>query len=798
MKLWATILFTLICSTICAQQVSIRGQVLDPMQKGVNAANILLKDTSLQPIKGTVSLADGSFYFEKIMPGSYTIATTSVGYGSSTITVVLRKDTVVIIALGPSAKSLKEVIVTSSKKQFEMKPDKIVMNVDGNALAIGNSVFDVIRKGPAITTDKDDNLLMKGISTSIFINGKQSFLSGSQLTEYLKNLPAETISSIEFIVNPGSKYPAEGNGGIINIRLKKNTLYGTNGQASIGLGYGRYPKYRTSLNLNHRSKNLNIFGSSSISYSKSYNELTYNSKIVNGNEVSYQDRSNYWNPRTLWQSYKAGLDYNISRKSLLGFVFNLDTEKDTVVTTNTSSFSNYQKMLQNKIISIKKEREKLNSFSANSNFKKTIDALGTEWTADVDYSLYNRKEHSLNENVFRDQNDLKLRNDYVFFNQQPARVQLISFKTDYSKILNTTSKLELGFKLSNVNTDNNLISDTLTSQGWEPDYNVSNHFILDETITAGYATYSGKLKEMEYQIGLRSEHTATKGDSKTYDQITKRNYLAFFPTVFLRKKLDDKNDLTFSYARRISRPGYSSLNPFVNNIDPYTRFEGNPHLNAAYSNSFELKHGFKQWLLSSVSYNLVTDNIIRTILQDNITKVIVNKSQNAGKLSAFRFDIMASTTYKWWSASTSIGIGYSHGVSSLPGYSYNTKSFNGDFSTNHSFTLPNNIKLMLDGNYSLPEKSGLAHLKSSYAVNIGAQKSFWDNKATVKLNCNTLIGPHQYRAHYIGSGLDIRWVNEWEGRRINLNFSYKFGNQKVKAARKKTDGLEDEKGRVSF
>jgi hypothetical protein len=269
MKLLIFILFTFTCSAICAQQVSIRGQVLDPVQKGISAANIIISDTSFKPVKGTTSVADGTFNLEKLHPGSYTIAITSVGYKTSSIKVDLQKDTVINLTLIPSAKSLKEVVVTSSKKLFEMKPDKIVMNVDGNALAVGNSVFDVIRKGPAVSVDKDDNLLMKRGAVAIFINGKQSFLSGTQLTEYLKNLPSETVASIEFITNPGNKYPAEGNSGIINIRLKKNTLFGTNGQASVGLGYGRYPKYRTSLNLNHRSKDLNIFGSSNISYSRS-------------------------------------------------------------------------------------------------------------------------------------------------------------------------------------------------------------------------------------------------------------------------------------------------------------------------------------------------------------------------------------------------------------------------------------------------------------------------------------------------------------------------------------------------
>jgi hypothetical protein len=798
MKLWSVIIFTLIYSTLWGQEISIRGKILDPMQLGINSANILLKDETFKVVKGAASAPDGSFHFEKLQPGFYIMTITAVGYDSSVMKIDLQKDTVISLALVPSVKSLREVAVTSSKKLFEMKPDKIVMNVEGNPLAVGSSVFDVIRKGPAISIDKDDNLLMKGTAVAIFINGKQSFLTGNQLTEYLKNLPAETIASIEFITSPGNKYPAEGNSGIINIRIKKNTLFGTNGQASLGLGYGRYPKYRSSLNLNHRSEKLNMFGTGSIAYSRSYNELIYNSRIVNDNEISYQDRNNYWNPRTLWQNYRLGLDYNMSSKTLLGVVLNMDAQKDTVVTTNTSSFSNAQKLLQRKIESMKKQRQRLNSVSANMNFKRTIDTLGTEWTADIDFSSYNRKEHSLNENVFRDENNLKSRNDFVFLNQQPARVQLVALKTDYSWVVNSLSKFEFGFKYSSVNTDNNLVSDTLSPRGWEPDQNVSNHFRLDETISAGYAIYSGRWKETEYQLGLRSEYTVTKGDSRTYGQITKRSYLAFFPTVFLRKKMNDNNDLSFSYTRRISRPGYNSLNPFVNYVDPFTRFEGNPHLDAAYSNNIELKHSYKQWVVSSFSYYCVTGNIINTILQDNINKVIVNKPQNAGRLSAFRLDLMATTTYRWWSASTNIGMGYSHGLSTLPGYSYDTRSFSGEFSTNHSFSLPHSIKLLLDGYYSLPEVSGLAHLESSYAVNIGIQKSLWDNKATVRINASSLFGPHQYRAHYLGSGLDLRWVNEWEGRRINLNFTYKFGNQKVKASRKKSDALEQEKARVNF
>jgi hypothetical protein len=798
MKLWSVIIFTLIYSTLWGQEISIRGKILDPMQLGINSANILLKDETFKVVKGAASAPDGSFHFEKLQPGFYIMTITAVGYDSSVMKIDLQKDTVISLALVPSVKSLREVVVTSSKKLFEMKPDKIVMNVEGNPLAVGSSVFDVIRKGPAISIDKDDNLLMKGTAVAIFINGKQSFLTGNQLTEYLKNLPAETIASIEFITSPGNKYPAEGNSGIINIRIKKNTLFGTNGQASLGLGYGRYPKYRSSLNLNHRSEKLNMFGTGSIAYSRSYNELIYNSRIVNDNEISYQDRNNYWNPRTLWQNYRVGLDYNMSSKTLLGVVLNMDAQKDTVVTTNTSSFSNAQKLLQRKIESMKKQRQRLNSVSANMNFKRTIDTLGTEWTADIDFSSYNRKEHSLNENVFRDENNLKSRNDFVFLNQQPARVQLVALKTDYSWVVNSLSKFEFGFKYSSVNTDNNLVSDTLSPRGWEPDQNVSNHFRLDETISAGYAIYSGKWKETEYQLGLRSEYTVTKGDSRTYGQITKRSYLGFFPTVFLRRKINDNNDLSFSYTRRISRPGYNSLNPFVNYVDPFTRFEGNPHLDAAYSNNIELKHSYKQWLVSSFSYYCVTGNIINTILQDNINKVIVNKPQNAGRLSAFRLDLMATTTYRWWSASTNIGMGYSHGLSTLPGYSYDTRSFSGEFSTNHSFSLPHSIKLLLDGFYSLPEKSGLALLHSSYAVNMGIQKSFLNNKAIVKINASSIFGPHQYRAHYLGSGLDIHWVNEWEGRRINLNFTYKFGNQKVKASRKKSDALEDEKARVSF
>ncbi|CAN5555032.1 outer membrane beta-barrel family protein [soil metagenome] len=692
------------------------------------------------------------------------------------------------------------VTVTSKKKFIEIQADKTVLNIEGSINAVGNSAFELIKKGPGVTADKDENLKLKGGVATIYIDGKPSYLSGEQLVQYLKNLPSDAISKIELIGNPGSKYDAAGSNGIINIRLKKNKLYGTNGNFSVGTGYGKYPKLNSGLSLNHRTKNLNVFTDLRKGYSESFNELTYNSIITNAGTTTYQDRNNYWNPVTNWLSYKAGADYSLGKNTIIGVLVKGSDDNTDAVTNNETIFKNAAMQQTQNILTTKDDNQKLVSHSYNLNFKQTLDSLGSELSADADYINYNRTALNTNYNNFTDGAGNIYRNPYIFRNGSPAHINIKSVKTDYTKVWSATLKMEAGFKYSYVKNENLLSVDSIDKdKKWHVDFNRTNNFIYTEQISAGYLNFTKDWKKISVQVGLRAEHTKYQGNSTTLNLVNDSSYFNLFPSAFITYKINDKNTLNASYSRRINRPSYQSLNPFISYIDPYTQFEGNPNLKPSFTQSFEVKHNFKDFLYSTLSYSYTKAQTTNVILQDNQTGAVRNITANVGNSSYISLNESASVpATKWWSIDNSVSFNAGNNSSTYPGYEFNQPFFGIDLGIENSFQLSKTVKAQLSGYYSTPYKDGITRVRASYGASAGVQKTLWSGKANLKLNYNNFIGPSAYRSQYLSDQLNIKWVNRWEGKRVNLSFNYKFGNKNVKSARQRNAATGAETNRVNL
>ena len=783
-----------------AQKNTIKGQVKDKDQAAVIAANILLHKNDSSILKGSITDADGKFEIDAA-PGDYFLTVSMLGFekvqtAMFTLTATETKKLPDLIMI-PAAGALKETTITATKKLFEMQPDKMVMNIENSVLATGNSVFEVLRKAPAVTTDKDDNIKLKGLTSQIFIDGKPAYLSGQQLTDYLKNLPADAVSKIEIITNPSSKYDAAGAAGIINIRLKKSRANGLNGTANIGGGFGKYGKINGGTNLNYRKDKVNIFGSAYGGYSESYNQLDYNSRIDNQGEVTLQDRNNYWNPKNTSASYKAGLDYSISPKSTIGLLYRGGSDGTDSHTDNNSIFRDANRNLLNYVTSDKDDRIRLYNNILNLNYTIALDTAGSTWSADADYAGYSISGKDVNENHFHTPSGEEYRSPYIFRNTQPAKTVVKAFKTDYTGFLPHKFKLEAGVKFSKVKSDSELRSDSLSNSNWINDGSRSNHFIYNENIFAAYMTLSKTFNKTSIQAGLRAEHTDSKGYSITLNKTDKRNYLDLFPTLFISQELNSSQQLNFSYTRRIDRAGYLSLNPFVMYVDPYTFFQGNPYLKPSYSNSFELKHSYKDFLFTTLNYNHSTDVQTQVIRQDKLTGITANTSENADYSDNIRLDITASIPVtKWWSSDNNVSFAYNKDYSTIPEFSYDTRAISADFSSNHTFSLPGGYKVQTGLYYGIPTRSGIARLRSWYQWDLGLQKEIWNSKATVKLNATNIIGPSAYRAHYLSDNLDIVWTNKWEGRKLMLSFVYKFGSNTIKESRKRNTASQQEQNRI--
>ncbi len=787
------------------QQQTITGKIVDVRQQPVANANIVVLSGGAgnKAIKGGIADTAGRFSINLKDTGLYIIKITAVGYAPYTsapvkIDATVMRLPVIVLAINPQTN--KAVVVQAKKKFIEIQADKTVLNIENSIVAVGNSAFELIKKAPAVTVDKDDNLKLKGGIANIYIDGKPFYLAGEQLVQYLKNLQADAISKIEIISNPSSKYDAAGQTGIINIRLRKNKQYGTNGSLAAGSGYGRYPKASTSLSLNHRNKSVNIFTDASLGYSESFNKLTYNSVIADGTATTYQDRSNYWHPKTTWSSFKAGMDYVPGKKIVVGILIKGNGDNELALTDNETTFSSAGTAKQNSIITAKRNDAINNSMSYNLNLKADLDSAGSELTFDADYIRFKRRAENTNANIFRDATGNNYRIPYTFRNQTPADIHIKTVKLDFTKVYNKEVKLEAGAKYSTVQNDNYLKVDSLDNAGqWAKDLSRTNTFLYTERIAAGYINFTRDWKRISLQMGLRAENTNYTGNSITLNQVRDSNYTNLFPSVFLTYRQNDRNTWNASYSRRINRPSYQSLNPFIDFIDPFTQFEGNPGLKPSFTQSLELKHSYNDFLYTTLSYSHTRAQSTNVIIQDKNTGAVRNITANVGNATYASLNVSASfQPLKWWSMDNNLSFSGGNSNSNYPGYAFNQNFFSIDIGNENTFQLPRKIKIQTSAYYSTPYRDGITRVRSSYIVSGGVQKSLWDGRASIRINYNNIIGPSAYRARYLGAGLNIKWINQWEGRRISLNFSYKFGSSAVKASRQRRSASQEERNRVNL
>jgi hypothetical protein len=805
-KILTASIFVLISFLAFAQQKIISGIVLNSQQKPIVFANVaLVNNVDGKTIKGTVTDSTGNFSIMTNTNGTFKIVATYIGYANYTSSLI-NVDTATsnislpTIMLTTNGKTNATVIVTAKKKFIEIQADKTIMNIENSIAAVGNSAFELLKKAPAVTVDKDENIKLKGGIATIYIDGKPFYLSGEQLTQYLKNLQADAISKIEIIGNPSSKFDAAGLNGIINIRLKKNKAYGTNGSVTMGAGYGVYPKINKSTSLNYRNKNINIFSDASIGYSESFNRLTYNSIIENGSSSTLQDRNNYWHPKTKWGSFKVGADFNVSKKTVIGILVKGSGDNMKAITDNETTLSNGSNQKLQSIITLKDDATTSNNYSYNVNVKTELDSLGSEFVFDADYITYTRRAENTNYNNFKDAQNINYRNAYIFRNGTPADINIKTAKVDFTKVLTTNFKIETGAKYSTVQNDNFLKVDSLNASNiWEKDNNRTNIFLYTEDIAAAYFNFTRDWKKFSLQAGLRMENTYYKGNSVTLNQVRDSNYTNLFPSIFLTYRLNEKNTFNASYSRRINRPSYQSLNPFIDFIDPYTQFEGNPNLKPSFTQSFEMKHSYNNFLYTTLSYSYTKAQSTNVILQDKTTGAVRNITANVGNSTYISLSENFSVEpIKWWSMDNSISFSGGKSTSTYLQYEFAQSFFGMDLNWENTFKLPKKYKIQLSVYYSSPYNDGIAQVRSAYGATVGLQKSLWNSKASIKVNYNNFIGPNAYRATYLSDNLNIKWINQWEGRRINLSFNYKFGNSNVKASRQRSSASQAEKNRVNL
>ncbi|MEB0280805.1 MULTISPECIES: outer membrane beta-barrel protein [unclassified Mucilaginibacter] len=785
----------------------ITGRVVDLHRKAVEFATISIQKVSNnQKVQTTQADTSGHYKLMVSEKGDYLISISAVGMDSLSVALTLSEKIVVQIpdiVLSPNTKQLKEVTITGKKAFIEQKIDRTVVNVGAIISNDGANALEVLEKSPGVVVDGTGKINFRGKSgVLVLIDGKPTYLSGDNLTSYLKTLPASSLNQIELMDNPPAKYDASGNAGVINIITKRSKAAGFNGSLSASYGQADYGQTSESLNLNYRVNKLNLFANASYGINKIYRQIDIDRNYFdnNGNATSGFEQTQYVKVKNNNTNLKLGMDYYLSSKTTLGVVFTGSLSPSTLDNPSENKLYNGNQVLNSVVIAQNNSKSHFTNGGVNLNYSHKFDSIGRSLTFDLDYLKYDtRSNQSFLNQTYNPAGILTA--TQVITDNLPTNINIYTAKVDYSNPLIGNAKIDAGLKSSYVNTDNAANYFDVNNGLSTINYNLSNQFLYNENINAAYINYSKSIKRFSLQSGLRLENTNANGyqlGNKLHaDSAFVRHYTNLFPTVFVLYKLDSAGTKTLvaSYGRRIGRPYYQDLNPFILLADKYTYSAGNPYLLSQFSDNFKLAYNYKSLFSTALYYNHISDLQSELVRQQG--NVFIDATGNIGTATYIGASVNISLEpTKWWFLNTYMQVFRTYFEGQLYASYLNQGLIFGEGNMTNQFTLPNGWSLELSGNYVMRRTTGQQINYPVGQLNAGIQKKILHNQGSIRLNGRDIL--HTYTSDGIINFIPnatASFRNRFNSQIFTLGFSYNFG--KAVTNKKRNIGSADsEKGRV--
>ena len=798
-----------ISSTTAQETTEVAGVIIDENNNGVDLALVWLSNPSDSAVvKSKYTTEDGSFVLADIPAGEYLLQVSLLGYTPHQETVVVgnqsQRQVLPAVVLKKSTEMLDAVTVSAKVPYVERKIDRTVVNVDALIANEGGDALEAIERAPGVTLDNEGNILLKGRSGfAIYINDKPSYLSGTDLQNYLKSLPAGTVKQIEIMTNPPAKYDAAGNAGVINIIIKKNKLKGVSGNASVGFRQGRYSNSTNSLNLNVNNNKVGFYGNFAAGFWNSYQDLNINRyyRDENGSRTSSFSQNSFGQNNGKYLNGTIGMDYYPSDNTTLGVQYKNNNSPTQRNIDNTARVAAPSGDLRQKVVADNVTdgvfQNEMYSVYANHQFDSTgattlsINGDFVTYTSASEQDFKNFIYNSAGDLTFQDQID----------GEVPSYITIYAAKTDFSTPL-AGGKFDAGLKVAKTETDNEASYFNTVNGVTTKDLGLSNRFLYDEWINAGYVNYGKSIGRVGIQAGLRVENTIMDGhqlgNEQNADTSFTRNYTNAFPTFYATWQVDSANKhmLIFSYGKRIDRPFFQDLNPFISPLDKFTFYSGNPNLLPTFSSNYSLSHTFMNSVTTSLNYSKTRDGINETLeIQDSI---YFSRPGNIANSESFSVSVQASLPITdWYRINTYMEA--NHRKFDSPLYTERLQS-EGTFyygSLTQSFTMKKGWSAELTGTYQSDLVYAQLLIKGYGQISAGVKKNILDGAGTLRLNVSDILKTR------IGDGVinnlrltDADWNSTFDSRRVSLAFSYRFGQVSRKQRRQRGSGSQDEQTRV--
>lgn len=782
-----------------------------------NATIELLRSKDSALVKTAISDKNGKAELEPVPINTYLVRASSINH-STTYSAVFSLDSskpvLVLTAIRLPAKKATEmqgVTVTAKKPFIQKLSDRIVVNVENSIVSAGSSALDVLERSPGVTVDQNDAISLRGRSgVIIMIDGKPTPMSGADLANYLKGLPSNAIERIDIITNPSAKYDAAGNSGIIDIRMKKDQRLGANGTLTAGYGQGVYPKANAGGTFNYRNEKMNIFGNYNYSYREALNHLYINRNFYeNGILQGSDDKDNYAHMPFRSNIIRFGADFFPAKNTIIGFVVNSNINKFDRLGKIKTMVNNAQNQPDFSFATIGTNDDDFNNVVTNVNLKHTFDTSGRELTADIDYGVYRSGSLTRTASSFYELNGTPKREDDILDGDQQGKLTLQTAKVDYTNPLKKGARLEAGFKTSYVSSDNDAKFFNVFPSGAEVDDTKTNRFFYKEYNNAGYLNYSREFKKFNVQLGLRGEQTNVRTRQVKGNQQYRNDYFQLFPSAFFNYKLKEDQTVGVSVSRRIDRPGYSQLNPFLFQVDATIYSTGAPNLKPQMTWSYEASYTWKQ-MNFTLGYSHTTDpqNIVLSRILDVIPDFEIKPGQDSNITVQIPVNLQSSDYVglsatapvrinKWWNTVNNLDLYYNHFNGNLGGAQLSNGAPAASIRTNNTFTFKKGWSAELNFNLNTGGRYGYMVMKPQWGLATGVQKNIMEGKGTVRFNISDIFWTNRPRATitYEGSYVE-NWHAYRESRVANISFTYRFGNNKVQAARRRTTASEEETRRA--
>ena len=755
-------------------------------------------------ITGALAKANGDFSLDKIPFGRFKMRVQFIGYKTYYQSIIITPNNleqdIGNIRIEADTKSLNEVTISSEKQTVTMGIDKRVYNPDKDLSARGGTALDVMKNVPGVTVDADGNVALRNSSPTIFIDGRPSNLT-------LEQIPADQIDRIEVVTNPSAKYDASATGGILNVFLKKNNKPGYNGMINAGIGTNN--RYNLMTNLNIKEGKTNFF-------------ISYNLNTSQNPTKGYTDRTNFSNEipssffnqntsslaeRTM-QNGRIGFDYDITNRATLTLsqsIMSMDmSNKDDQTYTQTTA--------ANAILfeggRVNDQTTDMKNYTSQIQFRKTFPRKGKEFTTDFSYNHSKRNTNATYTTDNKDNNGTLVSQD-IQLNDGGGTTNMYNFQFDFILPITDSSKFEFGAK-SNYKVDKTLLAVSNlnhTSGLYVNDSNLSNNYDIKNLINALYINYTGMFKGIGYQTGVRFEQTHFTGDLLNknltygyyYPDGTKNLGKAFFPSLYLSKKLRGNQEFQLNFSRKINRPDFMQIMPFIMFSDKQNYRIGNPNLSPEFFNIAEVNYNklFKNGSVLSSVYVRQTERAITNYVYKlpSDSSILVTTFINGNNSLAYGWE--NNLKYSMLNKKLDITLNGSVFYTTISASANNVQLQNSGISWNAkaiaSYKFPKQYTLQVNGGYEAPRIIPQGTTKEVYSIDVSVNKEIIKT-LSVNLTLNDVFNTRRFGTYYSSDAFTQDLMRRRETRFLRLSISWRFGEMDASIFRKRKTNRDSQGG----